>query len=203
MILFIKYNSYETIGSHAFQENIGYATINQYWDISCRPDPDFNQLYPSTGLCRSPTVQKFILSNHTNIDRIFYFYTFNSNHYVAIVGSFCIRQCFNTHMDAHVWFSRHAHFIPFNVVINNIGQYRPCMCTGHTQFAPPDIKYFKRRNNPYIILEWKYNRINHSRRPIILPTNNFVKWLISRKASLLGGELFNNLGQLQNTAIKI
>ena len=209
MKLFIRYRSYRSQG----RRNINLCSITQglptryvkivtlHWDCSCRPDPDFDPQFPSTALCRSPTIQKFITRNFNAI--IYYFYTFtvNSQKLIAITAKLKPIISFCNHQSAYNWFlnRRSNNDIPLNIVVDSNGSYRPCTKVSHKMNAFPDSTYYSRLGNPVIIFKWLCNR---TIRPIIITESSFLQALNRKNATLINSNNnFSSLNQLQNSAI--
>ena len=209
MKLFIRYRSYRSQG----RKNINLRSITQglpsryvktvtpHWDCSCRPDPDFDPKFPSTALCRSPTIQNFIARNLNVIIYYFYTFTMNSQKLIAITAKLKPIISFSNHQSAYNWFLNRMsnNDIPLNIVVDSNGSYRPCTKVSHRMNALPDSTYYSRSGNPVIIFEWLCNRTT---RPIIITESSFLQALNRKNATLIN---FNNnfrcLNQLQNSAI--
>jgi hypothetical protein len=194
MRIFILYRSYRSYGRHS----VVLANINQHWDASCRPDPDFSASFASTGLCRSPVIQNFIDRNQPIIDSVYYFYRFKNNGkcFVAITAK--LRPCHTSanHSSAYLWYvQNNIPYPPVNVVVDSSGKYRNCLCNSHSF----DATYYNRRNNKFIHFQWIKNCTN---RPIEIPENRFLNYLTGKNATLLNPNArFISFKQLQGSAI--
>lgn len=208
MKVFIRYRALRSNGQNLKNNYPARYTnlINNHWDSSCRPDPDFDPDYPSTGLCRSPAIQNFLSSNSNSISAIYYFYVFKTNNqrHIAIIGKFIVDHVSTAHSYAYNWFIAKGFLnynIPLNVAVNNQNIYRNCLDQNHTQQQKPDNVYFRRSNNKFIHLKWSRNRLSS---PLIMTESSFISTLMKRNATLLNpNNKFTNLNQLQNSAIII
>lgn len=208
MKIFIRYSSFKSKNNLI---PIGlpprYASkINIHWDASCRPDPDFDPQFPSTGLCRSPIVQNFISKNINKNIIVYYFYTFRSNgtDYIAISSKFKIQHISSTHGNAFSWLTLQGisnNNIPLHIVVDSQGVFRNCTNTTHSQTTPPDDTYSNRSNYKLVHLSWLCNKTNH---PIVITKNGFINALLKRNATLTNPKIkFNSLKQLQNSVVVI
>lgn len=208
MKIFIRYSSFKSLDRLIpISLPARYARIvNLHWDASCRPDPDFDPEFPSTGICRSPTIQNFISRNRSQNIKIYYFYTFTQKNikFIAITAKLTVQDVSQNHQNAFLWLinkNRTANNIPLNIVVDSVNNYRNCITQAHSKNTIPDVTYHQRSANKFIHFSWSCNKTSH---PITLKEIRFVNVLKKRNATLINSNnKFNSLNQLQNSAIVI
>lgn len=198
MDVFIQYKSYRT---HSLYPSQSFPWMNEHWDCTCRPDPDYSTIYPSTGLCRSPSIQNFIYKHRNNIKNVYYFYRYmdRGTKCIAIPAILKYHDSSITHSVAFNWYQSRHLTPPPNVVADSQQNYRKCLVPIHN--VQTDFGYYKRQYNRYIHFEWVKNRLGH---PIELSESSFLQCMSFMKATLTNlSTPFNKFQQLRNTAIVI
>lgn len=128
-LIFILYTAYKNPNNKRLQ-NIQFnstqlpnyfASINEHWDSSCRPDPDFHPDHPSTGICRNKRnggIQQFLSGFVGNSQHlVFYFYPYQGN--VIISAALQVVDYHSNHHKAYAAYSKHGitHVnMPLNII---------------------------------------------------------------------------------------
>ncbi|MCE1226267.1 MAG: hypothetical protein LWW87_07255 [Geobacteraceae bacterium] len=194
-----------------------YRGFNCHWDSSCRPDPDFHDLHPSTGLCRnqyprgtkSRGVQDYLarLQNQPHI--VFYFYE-DVNKNIIITSAFKVCQSFlglhnggQGHVGAHAFYNSSNISLPLNIVANSFGpppNHTNCINTlsgsTSTNYSPVAIGQCQECKNYYngkqvlTFIKYSWYLPNHTNASTLnsIPSKRFAKALMKSSAKLTSGK---------------
>ena len=214
-LVFLKYGPYAATGGsfRRITANLvnfpGYFSgINDQWDNTCRPDPDFHPHFPSTGLCRngsSSSMQNYLKASCGTDDLVIYYYydkDISGNIFTVISAVFKIVNWYPDHKTAYNAYSAqiatHAAYsslpvagnIPLNIVYSPTSSFSHCVknrLPARTSrpciYCTSKTGYRSRVGRTFIQYDW-YSTPNNAGPLLRVLKTNFDLCLVAHGATL-------------------